>query len=92
MIPADDPVSEGFAPLPYLALLGVGAICGVISGAVSGTASPESAIGGGAIAMQPTRANREAGISPVFFPSFNSLLAATKPGVKSRWLIACLTC
>lgn len=46
MIPADCPVSEGLAPLPYLALLGVGAICGVISGAVSGTASPESAIGG----------------------------------------------
>ena len=67
MIPGDCPVSEGLAPLPYLALLGVGAISGVISGAVSGTASPESAIGGGAIAMQPTRANREAGISLVFF-------------------------
>ncbi|MEG4022159.1 hypothetical protein [Microcoleus sp. S13C4] len=46
MIPADCPVSEGLAPLPYLALLGVGGVSGVISGALSGTASPECAIGG----------------------------------------------
>jgi len=50
-MPADCPVSEGLLPSPYLALLGVGAICGVISGAVSGTASPESAIGGAAIGL-----------------------------------------
>jgi len=46
VMPADCAVSEGLPPSPYLALLGVGAICGVSSGAVSGTASPESAIGG----------------------------------------------
>jgi len=51
VIAADFPVSEGWASSPYLALLGVGAISGVISGAVSATASPESAIGGGAIAV-----------------------------------------
>lgn len=51
VIPADCPVSEGLACSPYLALLGVGAISAVISGAVSGTASPESAIGGSAIGV-----------------------------------------
>lgn len=49
--PADCPVSQGLASSPYLALLGVRAISGVISGAVSATASPESAIGGGAIGV-----------------------------------------
>ena len=51
VMPADCPVSEGLPPSRYLGLLGVGAICGVISGAVSGTASPESAIGGAAIGL-----------------------------------------
>lgn len=49
VMPADCPVSEGLPPSRYLALLGVGALCGVSSGAVSGTASPESAIGPAAI-------------------------------------------
>jgi hypothetical protein len=39
VMPADCPVSEGLPASRYLALLGVGAICGVSSGAVSGTAS-----------------------------------------------------
>ena len=51
VMPADCPVSEGLLPSPYLALLGVGAICGVISGAVSGIASPESALGPAAIRL-----------------------------------------
>ena len=49
---ADCPVSEGLPPSRYLALLGVGAISGVISGAVPGTASGESAIGGAAIRLR----------------------------------------
>ena len=45
VMPADCAVSEGLPASRYLALLGVGVISGVSSGAVSGTASPESAIG-----------------------------------------------
>ena len=92
MIPADCPVSEGLAPLPYLALLRVGGVSGVISGAVSGTASPECAIGG----MRSLCRHLGQPANPIFslflFPSLNSLLAATKPGLKSRWLIPCLSC
>ena len=50
-MPANCLVSEGLDSSRYLALLGVEAISGVISGAVSGTASPESAIGPAAIAL-----------------------------------------
>ena len=50
VMPADCPVSEGLPPLPYLVLLGVGVISGVIPGAVCGAASPESA-GGAAIGL-----------------------------------------
>ena len=51
MRPADCPVSEGLPPSRYVALLGVGVISGMISGAVSGTPSPESAIGPAAIRL-----------------------------------------
>ena len=51
VMPADCAVSEGLPASRYVALLGVGAIGGVISGAVSGTASPESAIGPAAIRL-----------------------------------------
>ena len=51
VMPADSPISEGLASSPSLALLGVGGISGVISGAVSGTAPPESAIGGAGLAL-----------------------------------------
>jgi len=51
LMPADCPLSEGLPASRYLALLGVGAICGVSSGAVSGTASGESAIGPAAIGL-----------------------------------------
>jgi hypothetical protein len=50
-MPADCPVSEGLPPSRYVALLGVGVISGMISGAVSGTPSPESAIGPAAIRL-----------------------------------------
>ena len=49
-MPADCAVSEGLPAWRFLALLGVGAICGV-SCAVSGTASPEFAIGPAAIGL-----------------------------------------
>ena len=51
LMPADCAVSEGLPASRYLALLGVGAICGVSSGAVSGTASGESASRGAAIGL-----------------------------------------
>jgi len=49
--PAGCPVSEGLPPSRYVALLGVGVISGVISGAVCGTPSGESAIGPAAIRL-----------------------------------------
>jgi hypothetical protein len=51
VMPADCAVSEGLPFSRYVALLGVGAICAVSSGAVSGTASGESAIGPAAIGL-----------------------------------------